>query len=152
MRIWRGHLERLRGVGGQPGGEQPDGQEAAEALDTEGCPPPAPDPDTRAQRRAGRCLATLVPGVRARAQGSAGGGMTSHGLFRSPRGSNPPARPTTRSPTRFWDRSGASLSGPRRMARHASMRRSRVRHPSRRLIVGAPWNSSLRTRYKRQEA
>ena len=32
----RGHLQRLRGVGGQPSGEQADGEEAADALDTPG--------------------------------------------------------------------------------------------------------------------
>jgi len=37
--LWRGDLERVRGVGGQPSGEQAHGQEAADALDTEGCPP-----------------------------------------------------------------------------------------------------------------
>ena len=49
--IRRGHLQRVRRVDGQPGGQQAHGQEAADALGTQERSPAAPGPRQSAERR-----------------------------------------------------------------------------------------------------
>jgi hypothetical protein len=80
----------------------------------------------RAQRRAGRRLPTLVPGVRVRAQGSAGG-MTSHGLSGLLHLQHHPQKFSPQSPWRVADR--AALNFKRRRGRPLSAARKPPRGP-----------------------
>jgi hypothetical protein len=58
---WGDHLECVRGVRRQPGGEQTDGQEATDALDARGRSPSPTGPHPHAQPRVGGNLPRVVP-------------------------------------------------------------------------------------------
>ena len=81
----RGHFECVRRVGGEPGGQQADGQEAADALDTQRGPPAASGAYPRAERRPRRGLLSLVSRLRASntLNRSRGGRLTSRAFSRS---------------------------------------------------------------------
>lgn len=66
----RTQLLRLRGVCGQPGRQQADGQKATDALNTPWCRSPIAGPLAGAQRRSARNLPPLVPPVPAGARRS----------------------------------------------------------------------------------
>src|SRR6266568_7273965 len=60
----RGDLQRVRRVDRQPGGQQADGQEAADALGAQKRSPASPSQDQGAQQRARNRLQALVPKLR----------------------------------------------------------------------------------------